>query len=78
VAQSNHLNVQVYPARDAAEFLDEPLEFINVHYISLVSDQTYGIPALITDHKVKDEGLPVRILYINPANVAAFLAERVS
>lgn len=73
--QGNHLNVKVYPARDIPE---DPLEFLGVHYISLVSNETYGIPALITEDRVKREGLPVKILYINPANVAAFEAERVS
>jgi hypothetical protein len=75
VPQTNHLNVRVFPADEAVE---EPLEFLGVHYISLISNETYGIPALITERKVKDEGLPVKILYINPANVAAFEAERVS
>lgn len=73
--QGNHLNVTVYPAKDIGE--DLPLEFLGVHYVSLVSNETYGIPALITEQRVKSEGLPVKILYINPANIAAFEAERV-
>jgi hypothetical protein len=73
--QTNHLNVKVYPARDIPE---EPMEFLGVHYISLVSNETYGIPALISDGQVKRDGLPLRILYINPANIAAFHAERVA
>lgn len=50
-------------------------EFDDVQYISLINDETYGIPALISDDRIKDE-LPVRILYVNPQNVAAVEAER--
>lgn len=69
----NQINVQVWQ-RDS----DEPIEFEDINYISLVSNETYGIPALIAEERVKTEGLPVRILYINPANVAAIEAERIA
>jgi hypothetical protein len=57
---------------------EEPadLEFKNVQYISFVSspggagEGTYGIPALISEDRIKGE-LPVKILYVNPANIAA-------
>lgn len=71
--RKNSIDVTVYPADEAVE---EGIEFTDVQYVSLVNKDTYGIPALISEDRVKDEGLPVRILYINPENIAAFEAVR--
>lgn len=80
MAQSNRINVHVHHLN--GEF--EPLEFLAVNYVSFVSspggqgEGTYGIPAMLADNRVKGEGLPVKILYVNPANITAMLAERVA
>ena len=72
MAAGNSIDVTVYPSVQHAE----AIEFKDVQYISLVNEETYGIPALISEERVKDEGLPVRILYINPQNIAAVEAVR--
>jgi hypothetical protein len=71
--QSNRLEVDVYPSVDPS---DEPLHFENINFISYVAFNTYGIPAVIGEEKYKSEGLPLRVLYINPANVVAVEALR--
>ena len=85
MAQTNHINVKVYPAGgDSGEYEADPLEFDGVNYVSFVSspggqgEGTYGIPAMLADGRVKDEGLPVKILYVNPQNISAMLAERIA
>jgi hypothetical protein len=70
----NTINVRVFPAADET---GEPIEFSGINYISLVNEETYGIPALIAEERVKLEGLPVKILYVNPQNISAMEAERV-
>lgn len=76
--QSNQIDVEVYPIGEADV---EPLKF-HVNYISFVSspggagEGTYGIPAVLSDARVKSEGLPVAVLYVNPANIAAMQAVR--
>jgi hypothetical protein len=73
----NRIDVEVWPAAEAGADLDEPLEFEDVQYISLVNRDTFGIPALIADAQVKlRDGLPVTILYINPENIVAMAATR--
>ncbi len=89
MAQDNLIDVTIYPARPTTESRvtsnndatgEEvevvPLEFSDVNYISFVSDETYGIPALISEPKVKDDGLPATILYVFPANIVAMEAVR--
>lgn len=51
-----------------------------VDYVSLVSDGTYGKPALIAPGKPGDARAAVgeRVLYINTNIVPAFMIERVS
>lgn len=71
--QSNRLDVDIYPNDDVS---DEPIRFKDVHYISYVTGSTYALPAVITEQKYKDEGLPLRVLYINPANIVAVDATR--
>lgn len=70
--QSNRLDVDIYPNDD----IGEPIRLKDVHYISYVTDETYALPAVITEQKYKAEGLPLRVLYINPANVVAVDATR--
>ena len=82
--QSNLIDVVVYPADQSAaiEGHAAELEFYDVNYISFVSspggsgEGTYGIPAILSDARVKGEGLPVKVLYVNPANIAAIEAVR--
>jgi hypothetical protein len=71
--QSNRLDVDVYP-NDGLD--GDPIKFKDIHYISYVTGSTYALPAVITESKYKDEGLPLRVLYINPANVVAVDATR--
>lgn len=77
--QSNKIDVFVYPSDDA---IDEPLTFTDVNYISFVSSPggadpgTYGIPAIVSETRYKDEGLPLKVLYVNPSNIAAMQAVR--
>lgn len=77
--QTNYIDVEVNPAGQTDI---EPLEFKGVHYISYISspggsgEGTYGIPAIISEEKFKRLGLPLRVLYVNPHNVVAMLAER--
>lgn len=73
MAQTNKLDVQVIPSDDP----NVTLTYKDVNYISFVSspggqgEGTYGIPAIITENKYKAEGLPLRVLYVNPSNIAA-------
>ncbi len=79
--QSNSINVAIVPVNDES---DAPIEFLNIHYISFVSspggqgEGTYGIPAILSESRFKAEGLPLRVLYVNPGNIVAMEAERVS
>lgn len=79
--QTNSIDVTIYPAAYDPT-VDGPLEFTDVHYISFVSspggsgEGTYGIPAMIADDRIKREGLPLRVLYVNPGNIAAMEAVR--
>lgn len=70
----NKINVRIWPVEDQPD--GDPIDIGEVNYISLVNGETYGIPALIAEERVKTEGLPVKILYINPENVVAIEAER--
>lgn len=75
MAQSNRIDVEVLAAGEAgAEHGLMP--FSDVHYISFVNNDSFGIPAVLTEPRVKAEGLPVRVLYVNPTNVAAMVATR--
>lgn len=69
----NSISVEVYTSDS-----DEPHVFADIHYISLVNNETYGIPAIISEQDKKDEGLPLRILYVNPHNIVAMQAVRES
>lgn len=62
---TNSMEVRVLPLGDA-----EIAEYKDVNYISFVNYETYGIPALLTENHIERQ-LPVRILYVNPQNVAA-------
>lgn len=70
--QTNKLTAKVYPLQDGLR-----LDFTDVNYISFISspggqgEGTYGIPAIISEERYKREGLPLRVLFVNPANVAA-------
>lgn len=80
--QQNKIDVIVYPADQQNADIIDGIPFTNVNYISFVSSPggavggTYGIPAMLSDSRVKGEGLPVKILYINPANIVAMEATR--
>lgn len=76
MAQRNDITVTVYPTGEALADHPEGLVFENVNYISLVAFNTFGIPAIISEQKTKDEGLPVTVLYINPGNITAYEAVR--
>lgn len=78
MSQQNNIEVTVYPTGEALADHPAGLHFTDVNYVSLVAFNTYGIPAIISEQKTKDEGLPVRVLYINPANVTAFEAVRLA
>ncbi len=77
MSQTNAIDVEIYLPDNATM-----LGFEDVHYVSFVSspggqgEGTYGIPAIITDDRYKREGLPMHVLYVNPANIAAMLATR--
>lgn len=73
MAQTNELDARIF-AKGPDDLIQ--VDFRAVHYISFVSAETYGIPALLTEHRVKDEGLPVKILYVNTANILAMEAVR--
>lgn len=78
MAQTNKLDVKVYSITEPTV----PVEFNDVNYISFVSspggqgEGTYGVPAVISERRFKDEGLPLTVLYVNPANIAAMKATR--
>jgi hypothetical protein len=76
MAQRNKIDVTVYPTGEYGADNPNGIEFSDVNYISLVTSETYGIPALLSEQKTKDEGLPVTILYINPSNIVAYEAKR--
>lgn len=69
--QTNRINVTVYP-KDS----DDMIAFRDVNYLSFISFETYGNPAFLSEERTKVEGLPVRVLFVNPSNVAAVEAER--
>lgn len=77
--QTNRIDVTIWPAENSDT---EPIILSGIHYISFVSspggsgEGTYGIPALLSDATRKAEGLPLRVLYVNPANIAAMEAVR--
>ncbi len=81
--QQNKINVQILAAGSDDDY-GSLHEFDNVNYVSFVSspggsgEGTYGIPAMISEERVKRDGLPVKILYVNPANIVAMEAERVA
>lgn len=77
MAQENRINVTIHQAQRDTEWT-EPLEFEDIHYISFVTSETYAIPAILSEDRYKDEGLPLRVLYVNPANIAAMEAERIA
>lgn len=61
------LEVTIYPGL-APEDIDEPTIFEGIDYVSLVSDETYGPPAVIAPAKGQDRALAQpddRVLYIN-------------
>lgn len=76
MAQSNKIDVEVITPTGSVH------PYKDVNFISFVSSPggndpgTYGIPAIITEDKHKSEGLPMRVLYVNPANIAGLLAHR--
>lgn len=73
--QTNRLHVEVLPAGEAgAEHGKVPFE--DVHYVSFVNEESFGIPAIISDERYKGLGLPLRVLYVNPGNVAAMEVTR--
>lgn len=82
MSQQNIMSAEVFPAGVDPDGEEQALLFEDINYISFVSSPggnsggTYGIPAIIADAHVKDEGLPVTVLYVNPANVAALLVTR--
>lgn len=76
MAQTNKIDVEIVtPSGSVHPYKD-------VNYISFVSSPggespgTYGIPAIISDESYKSEGLPMRVLFVNPANVAGLHTER--
>lgn len=54
------------------------IDFRDIHYISFISDETFGKPAIITEDHIKSEGLPIKVLYVSTSNVAAVEAVRES
>lgn len=79
--QSNRIYIDVYPAGSDSRL---PLAFSDVNFVSFVSspggrgEGTYGIPALLGESHVKEEGLPFTVVYVNPANITAMRAVRQS
>jgi hypothetical protein len=71
------LHGTVWPSDLASE---QSFAFDHVDYISFVSNTTYGKPAIIapgTDGFVNTpEGGVVKVLYVNPANIAALEATK--
>lgn len=72
--QTNKIRVEIVPKEARND--EDVITYEDVNYISLVNSETFGIPALITEDRIKAEGLPVRILYVNPENIAAMEAVR--
>lgn len=75
------LKVKVWPADDAGAELSSTgegcLEF-EVDYLSLINDETFGKPPLLTGAEGGPAiaGVGDKVLYINPTNVVAIEAER--
>lgn len=71
------LNVTVWPLGSSVED-DEGLEFENIDFLSIINNDTYGKPPIITG----EAGQPAtarpgqRVLYINPATIAAVEVEK--
>jgi hypothetical protein len=75
--QTNLIDVRIISAPDCTSY-----DFKGVHYVSFVSspggagEGTFGIPAILSDERRKAEGLPLKVLYVNPANITAMEAVR--
>lgn len=73
------LTVTVYEGLDQ-ESVDNPNIFEGVDYVSLVSDETYGPPALVAPAKGEQRPraqVGDRVLYLNTRFVPAWEIERV-
>lgn len=71
MGQSNRITVDLYPRDEADASAVDPIIFEDVNFVSFVSDDTYGIPAVIGDPDAKRHGLPLRVLYVNTGAVLA-------
>lgn len=73
------LTVAVYEGLDQ-DAIDNPNIFEGVDYVSLVSDETYGPPAVITPAKGEQRAraqVGDRVLYLNTRFVPAWEIKRV-
>lgn len=60
---------------------DSPVVYSDINYVSLVSDETYGPPALIAPNRGSDMArarIGETVLYLNTRFVPMFSIERVS
>jgi hypothetical protein len=73
------LHGTVWPSDGA---VDESFDFDGVDFISFVSNNTYGKPAIIApgtdDFQSAGEHGVFAVLYVNPANIAALKATKQS
>lgn len=74
------LEVTIYDADGVVKETFHEEDGDAVDYVSLVSDDTYGKPALIAPGRPGDAraGLNERVLYINTAFIPMFEIQRVS
>lgn len=71
------LNVTVWPLGASKE--DERIEFENIDFLSLINNDTYGKPPLITADIGSDTATArpgSTVLYLNPATIAAVEVEK--
>lgn len=71
------LNVTVWPLGSDKD--SDGIEFSAVDYLSLINNETYGKPPLITADPGRDAAMArpgQRVLYINPATIAAVEVEK--
>lgn len=71
------LNVTVWPLGSTKE--DEGIEFENIDFLSLINNDTYGKPPLITAEAGSERAMArdgATVLYLNPATIAAVEVEK--
>lgn len=69
-------DITIYPADSKSDVLEFPAS--SYDYLSLINDETYGIPPLVTKtgENPPVAGVGDTVLYVNPGAILAMLVEK--